>query len=95
MIWTAAFWRGTGERVLKTFIEVFVPTTIAALGATAEGVLNAWTAPWLVAVQTGTGLALGASAIAFLIAVGNADFVAGVTGGGVVASDADVSKDLT
>jgi hypothetical protein len=77
MLWTAAFWKGAGERALKTFLEVFVPTTIVALGATAEGVLDAWTAPWLVALQTGTGLALGATAISVLVSLGNADFVAG------------------
>jgi hypothetical protein len=77
MIWTVAFWKGAGERALKTFFEVFVPTTIVALGATAEGVLDAWTAPWLAALQTGFGLALGAVAISVLISLGNANFTAG------------------
>jgi hypothetical protein len=77
VIWTVAFWKGAGERALKTFLEVFVPTTIVALGATAEGVLDAWTAPWLAAVQTGVGLALGATAISVLISLGNVNFTAG------------------
>jgi Na+-driven multidrug efflux pump len=77
MIWSKAFWKGAGERAIKTFLEVFVPTFLAALGATAEGVLDAWTAPWLVAAQTASGLALGATVISLLISVMNADFTAG------------------
>lgn len=77
MIWTTAFWKGAGERAVKTFLQVFVPTFLAALGATAEGVLDAWAAPWLVALQSASGLALGATAISLLMSLGNAEFTAG------------------
>lgn len=80
MIWTKAFWKGAGERALKTFIQVFVPTAMAALGATSTGTLDAWTAPWLVAAQTASGLALGATVISLLMSLGNAEFVSGQPG---------------
>jgi len=74
---TKAFWKGAGERALKTFLETFVPLYIAALGATSAGVLDAWTAPWLTALQSASGLALGATVLSLLVSLGNADFVAG------------------
>lgn len=81
MIWTSAFWKGAGERALKTFLQVFVPAFVLAIGATVEGSLDAWTAPWLVALQTASGLAVGATVLSFLTSLMSADFVSGSGGG--------------
>lgn len=77
MIWTSAFWKGAGERALKTFLQVFVPAFVLTLGVTADGTLDAWTAPWLVALQSASGLAIGATVLSFLTSLGSAEFVAG------------------
>lgn len=81
MIWSKEFWKGAGERALKTFLQVFVPAFVLATGATAEGTLDAWTAPWLVALQTASGLAVGATVLSFLTSLMSADFVSGASSG--------------
>lgn len=79
MIWTAAFWKGAGERVLKTFIQTFLAALLPALGASSSGVLNVWTAPWIASLQIGTGLGLGAAFLSLCTSLGNASFTAGKT----------------
>lgn len=76
-IFTLAFWRGAGERAGKTFVQTFVPAFLLALGATSTGTLDAWTAPWLTALQSAGGLGLGAVVLSLATSLLSADFVAG------------------
>jgi hypothetical protein len=68
MIWTLAFWKGAGERALKSFAQALV----VFVGAEGVGVLD---------VDWGTSLGVSAAfALASLLtSIGNADFVAGVS----------------
>ena len=66
MIWTAAFWRGAGERAIKTVCQ----TLIAVIGVGAVGILDV---DWSGAVST----AALAAVLSLLTSIGNADFVAG------------------
>lgn len=77
MIFTTAWWKGAGERALKTFVQSFIPVFLATLGVGATGVLNVWTAPWVAALEAASGLALGATLLSFCTSLGNADFTAG------------------
>jgi len=74
---TKDFWKGAGERGLKTFIQSFIPAFLLALGLTNSNTFDAWTAPWLASLQSALGVAIGATLLSFLTALGNADFVAG------------------
>lgn len=67
MIWTKAFWQGAGERAIKTFAA-----TLAGL-LTGDGI-------GLVDVDWASALSVSglATLVSFLIAVGNADFTAGL-----------------
>lgn len=66
MIWTIAFWKGAGERALKTFAQALA----ALIVGNGIGLLDVqWGSVLSVA-----GLALVASV---LTSIGNADFVAG------------------
>lgn len=38
MIWTVEFWKGAGERSIKTFLQVFVAVVTTQVGADAVGV---------------------------------------------------------
>lgn len=74
MIWTSQFWKGAGERAIKTFFQTFVAVVIAGVGAEAVGVSAGlgdvtWTAALSVAGLS-TVLSLATS-------IGNADFAAG------------------
>lgn len=74
MIWTAAFWKGVGERALKTFIA----TTIAQLGVGAVGVIPTMglgSYNWLHIASVDVVAVL----VSFGIALGNASFTAGAT----------------
>lgn len=66
MIWTLAFWKGAGERAIKTFAA-----TLAGL-LTGDGI-------GLIDVDWGAALSVAglATLVSFLIAVGNAEFTAG------------------
>ena len=73
MIWTAAFWKGAGERSLKTFIQTFTATQLAAL----TGALSAWDVAWTTTVWSSVGVGLLAAVLSLLMSMGNADFTAG------------------
>ena len=67
MIWTAAFWRGAGERAIKTFFQ-----TLVALIGTSAVVLQDVDWPF---IASGAMLA---AILSVATSIGNAEFVAGV-----------------
>ena len=73
MIWTSAFWKGAGERALKTFIQTFTATLLAALA----GALSAWDVAWTTTVWSSAGVGLLAAILSLLMSLGNAEFTAG------------------
>lgn len=66
MIWTKAFWKGSGERSIKTFAQTFVGYIV--VGTT--GLLD-------LDYVTAASVAGAAALASLLTSVGNADFVAG------------------
>ncbi|MDK9332666.1 hypothetical protein FAM23868_002006 [Propionibacterium freudenreichii] len=66
MIWTLAFWKGAGERAIKTAAQ----TAVGLMGTSAliEEV------PWAV-VGSGTAFAV---ILSLITSIGNADFTAGL-----------------
>jgi len=71
-IWTGSFWKGAGERAVKTFAQAFlatfgISTTIEVTGAT----LTAET--WALAGLSG----LAAAALSVVMSLANPSFVAG------------------
>ncbi len=65
-MWTASFWKGAGERAIKTFFQTFV----ALIGTSAVLVQDV---DWLLIVS---GSAL-ATILSLATSIGNADFTAG------------------
>lgn len=65
---TKAFWKGAGERALKTFAQ----SLVAVIGVDAVGLLDV---DWLGALSAATL----ATVISLLTSIGNADFTAGQT----------------
>lgn len=67
MLWTLAFWKGAGERAVKTFAQVLV------------GFFAVGTTTGLFDIDWPTALSVaGASTVASLLtSIGNADFTAG------------------
>lgn len=76
-IWTAAFWKGCGERALKTFLQSFIPALLVALGVSGAVDFNVFGAPWVSALETALGISLGATFLSFCTSIGNANFTAG------------------
>ena len=72
-MWTSAFWKGAGERAIKTFLQTFVASLIAAVGAAT----SAWDVPWDDGLKGAAGVALLAAILSLATSVGNADFTAG------------------
>ena len=75
MIWTAAFWRGAGERAIKTFVQTFA--AVLFLGGLSQVVSpsEALAMPWASSLVTGALAAL----LSLLTSLGNAEFTAGRT----------------
>lgn len=68
MLWTGAFWRGAGERAIRTFAQTLA--AVFVVGTT--GLLDV---DWVTSLSVA-----GAAALASLLtSIGNADFVAGET----------------
>jgi len=66
MLWTKAFWKGAGERAIKTFFQVFV----ALIGTTAVVIQDV---NWLYILSGATLSAI----LSVATSIGNADFTAG------------------
>lgn len=66
MIWTKAFWKGAGERAIKTFFQTFV----ALVGTTAVFVQDV---EWLLVVSG----SILATILSVATSIGNASFTAG------------------
>lgn len=74
MIWTKAFWKGLGERAIKTFFQSGV-AAVAALGIEA-GVNGIADVNWV----TVASIAALATVLSAATSIGNADFTAGPSG---------------
>lgn len=72
-MFTVEFWKGAGERALKTFIQTFVASLIAAVGAAT----SAWDVSWADGIKGALGITLLATFFSLATSVGNADFTAG------------------
>lgn len=75
-IWTSAFWKGLGERAIKTFAQGFLYGTGLSLMVTGlgEGTGIAFVdVPWLLGLQSGAVLAIFSG----VTSIGNAKFTAG------------------
>lgn len=76
MMWTADFWKGAGERALKTFLQTFVAVVVAGVGAEAVGVTaGLLDVSWLDALS----VAALATVLSIATSVGNSDFTTGTT----------------
>ena len=76
MIWTRQFWKGTGERATKTFIQTWVAVFGVQVGAEALTPITPdvfIALPWVTASLTGGVAAL----LSVMTSIGSADFVAG------------------
>ena len=70
-MWTLAFWKGAGERAIKTFFQTFV----AVVGVTGLGVsLGLSEVDWLAAAS----VAAVATVLSIATSIGNSSFTAGV-----------------
>lgn len=70
MIWTLAFWKGAGERAIKTFLQVAVSLiSVGGIGST----VGLFDIDWFAAAS----VAVVAAILSFATSVMNADFVAG------------------
>jgi len=73
-MWTVAFWKGAGERAIKTFFQTFVAVAIVGVGAEAVGA----TAGLLdIAWVDAASVALTATILSIATSIGNTDFTAG------------------
>lgn len=71
---TKAFWKGAGERALRTFVQTLVASLIAAVGVAT----SAWDVDWAQALYGALGIALMSTFLSFATSLGSPDFVAGV-----------------
>lgn len=73
-IWRVDFWKGAGERAIKTFIQTFIAVVIAGVGADAIGVsAGILDVSWMQALS----VAALAAILSIGTSVGNSDFTAG------------------
>ena len=75
MIWTRAFWKGAGERCLKTYVQTFMAVLTLQLGAHVTPQM-ALELPWATSATTAGIAAL----YSLFTSIGNADHTAGNTG---------------
>ena len=74
-MWSKQFWKGAGERAVKTFLQTFVAVVVLTVGEEAIGVSAGLAdVSWLDAMS----VAAVATVLSLATAVGNADFTAGI-----------------
>lgn len=76
-IWTAAFWKGAGERMVKTAVQTFIPSLLVGLGVSGDSSFNVFGVDWSTGLVGASGIALGATFLSLCTSIGNADFTAG------------------
>ena len=86
MIWTVAFWKGLGERAIKSFIQGFV----VAVGAAIAGKTTAWEIPWDTTLWSALGIGLLMAVASVVTSFGSAGFVAGES---KVTADSDATAE--
>lgn len=75
-MFTTEFWKGAGERAVKTFLQTFVAVVVAGLGADAVGVsAGLLDVSWLDALS----VSALATIMSLATSAGNADFTAGTS----------------
>lgn len=79
-MWTKAFWKGLGERAIKTFFQTFTAALVITAGADAIPAVGLEGVPWL-GVLSVSGLA---TILSVATSIGNADFTAGVPKAAIV-----------
>ena len=73
-MWTKSFWKGAGERAVKTFLQTFVAVAITGVGAEAIGATaGLLDIAWLDAAS----VALVATILSLATSIGNSEFTAG------------------
>jgi len=72
-MFTVAFWKGAGERAIKTFLQTSLAAMLAAVGSFD----TAWEVPWVNSTHDALGIGLLAAFLSFATSVGNSDFTAG------------------
>ena len=75
MIWTVDFWKGLGERAIKTFIQTFT----ASLAVGIAGAETAWDVSWQTVLWVALGVAILSTVGSILTSFGSIEFVAGKT----------------
>lgn len=73
MIWSLAFWKGAGERAIKTFAQVLGAVITVNVGTDLVPSAGVDAINWLGALSI-TGVAV---ILSVLTSIGNADFTAG------------------
>ncbi|MGO2122460.1 holin [Glutamicibacter arilaitensis] len=75
-MFTIEFWKGAGERAVKTFLQTFVAVVVAGVGADVVGVsAGLLDVSWLDALS----VSALATIMSLATSAGNADFTAGTT----------------
>jgi len=65
MIWSAAFWKGAGERAVQTFAQTFLASVVVITGAEVVTPAEFIAAPWATAATT-AGLAAAVSLVVYV-----------------------------
>lgn len=73
MLWTKNFWKGTAERAIKTFFQVFGAAISINAGAELIPALGVHEVDWKMIVSLATVSAI----LSVATSIGNADFTAG------------------
>src|SRR5690625_3586907 len=72
-MFTVAYWKGAGQRAIKTFLQASLAAMLAAVGSFD----TAWELPWVNSTHDALGIGLLAAFLSFATSVGNSDFTAG------------------